>query len=192
MASQWCGLISYFLDFLNKYAFYKGYAPAVSFEVVFVVDGASVLFQRSQPADGRPFWLAPPTAFWTTPLIYWSFFLPSLLLLSSPLHQNDRHTDLSSKLDCQPMSPRLSEGTWNLSAKFTVTLSLTSSGSNMWKRTAVNMGLMGCPTSRFWRWVLSESQGFTGGCDWGSSLGLVKVFGLLLDLREVGSFWIGQ
>lgn len=50
-------VVSSSLSFLNKYSFHKGRAPAVSFEVVFVLCRAVVLFQRSQPAGSRPFWL---------------------------------------------------------------------------------------------------------------------------------------
>lgn len=119
-----------------------------------------VLFQRSQPADSRPFWLEFTNSLLddttyvsvSPPPIPTAPFYPSL-------HQRGRHTGPSSKLDCPPMPPPWSGATWSLSAKFTAMLSPTSSGSNTWRRMAVNMGPTGCPISRFWRWGLSGSEG---------------------------------
>lgn len=50
-------IISSFLSFLNKYSYYKGRTPSKLLWSHFVMHWASVLFQRSQPADSRPFWL---------------------------------------------------------------------------------------------------------------------------------------
>lgn len=149
----------------------------ILFEVICVVHGAPVLFQRSQPADGRPFLAWVPRHPSGQHNLFIAFSPPPI----ASLYQSDHHIGLSFKLDCLQMPLRWSEEMWSSSAKFTVTPSPTSNGSSTLKRTAVNTGLMGCPTSRSWRWGLSESQ----GAHREGSLGdMARSFDFLLDFRD--------